>query len=690
MAPRARLILAALTLLLPVIPTWAAAAKTEPLLEPARAALRLRDYPTALERVRQSADAGKAEAQVLRGLMELNGGGLPMDRTQAEQWLRRSLEQNNATAAYVLAALASQRSDAPPGEAASLLQRAAALGYKAAIDDVRLGRTPMSAEWAGLADNSLRIDLAIYSARNGDLACLKAMGSGVRDLRDPFGAGILAHAVAAGAAGTVKFLIEQGSNVNLADSFGVTPLMLAAQLENPQLLQTLLSSGARADALDSAKRTALFYAARADRAPAVSALVQAGAKLDATDLRDYTALDAALTVGANAAAAQLRTLGAKSLVAHTSTELRAIKFDAARPGDIYHGWPVVALAVARNDTDGAQKLLQGGADADSRTLQGDTLLHVAYHAGAGDAFRLLLAAHANPHLMDKRGRTVLVLAATSGDLPIVTHLISSGVSADAHGDHEDTPLLAAARAGRIEVALKLLVAGAKVDATDARGESALLVAASIDNAALVKMLLASGASVHLADSHGETPLWRAARAGAADVAPLLLAAGADVDAADKEGRTPLMSASAAGQDKLVTLLLDARARIDLKTLHGDTPLILAAAQGNPGGAGAAAQARWGRCPESGWRHGADGGQPGWQSCRQQAADSGRRQHLVAQHEARDRGGRGARSRLCGAGQDHRRQELARRARFPYSSGTSCPGNSSARKPNFRRSLMRVG
>jgi len=39
--------------------------------------------------------------------------------------------------------------DAPPGEAAALLQRAAALGYPAAIEDVRLGRAPLSADWPG-------------------------------------------------------------------------------------------------------------------------------------------------------------------------------------------------------------------------------------------------------------------------------------------------------------------------------------------------------------------------------------------------------------------------------------------------------------------------------------------------------------------------------------------------------------
>ncbi len=61
------------------------------------------------------------------------------------------------------------------------------------------GALPLSPEWAGLSDSTLRNDLAIYSARNADLDCLLALGAAVKDLRDPFGSSLLAHAVAAGA-----------------------------------------------------------------------------------------------------------------------------------------------------------------------------------------------------------------------------------------------------------------------------------------------------------------------------------------------------------------------------------------------------------------------------------------------------------------------------------------------------------
>ncbi len=215
--------------------------------------------------------------------------------------------------------------------------------------------------------------------------------------------------------------------------------MHAAELADPQVLALLLAQGAAVNAdRQYQQRTALFYAARADRAAAIAALAKAGAKLAAVDSRDYSALDAALTVDADQAAAQLRTLGAKPLVAHANRQSGAGKFDAARPGDIYRGWPVVALAVARGDAESVQRLLAGGADPDSRSAQGDTLLHIAMHAGSEASIKPLLAAHANPRLVDKRGRTALVLAATRGEIAVVKALLAGGVDADTHADKEST------------------------------------------------------------------------------------------------------------------------------------------------------------------------------------------------------------------------------------------------------------
>ena len=100
-------------------------------------------------------------------------------------------------------------------------------------------------------------------------------------------------------------LIDAGADVNAAntdagtvkngpiDSFGVTPLMLAAILDEPAGISALLKAGAKPDTTDHRHMTALMMAIATDRAkPAnVQRLIDAGADLNVADRYGETALD---------------------------------------------------------------------------------------------------------------------------------------------------------------------------------------------------------------------------------------------------------------------------------------------------------------------------------------------------------------------------------------------------------------
>ena len=242
MSPLPRWSLVALVLLA-TTEALAASVKAANPLDAAMVALRTRDYPSALAQLQQGSNAGNQQAQLLLGLLYLNGVGANVDQATAENWLTKSAAQGNATATYVLAALYARRGEANAAQAKTLLHKAAALGYPYAKEDLAAGRLPLSPDWVGLTDNALRVDFAIYSARNSELECLSALGPSVKDLLDPFGSTLLAHAVEAGSLMSARLLIDAGSDVNRADSFGVTPLMLAARLPSTQLLELLLQEG---------------------------------------------------------------------------------------------------------------------------------------------------------------------------------------------------------------------------------------------------------------------------------------------------------------------------------------------------------------------------------------------------------------------------------------------------------------
>ena len=77
------------------------------------------------------------------------------------------------------------------------------------------------------------------------------------------------------------------------DSFGLTPLMLAATLDDPAEISALIKAGAKLDTTDHRHMTALMMAVATDRAnlAIVQRLIDAGADLNVADRNGETALD---------------------------------------------------------------------------------------------------------------------------------------------------------------------------------------------------------------------------------------------------------------------------------------------------------------------------------------------------------------------------------------------------------------
>ncbi len=148
---RYRLAALTVTALLAAGELAAATPKTPDALEGAKLALRLRDFPTALAKLQQSAGAGNAEAQLLLGLVNLNGVGTAIDRTAAESWLSKSAAQNNAYGGLCAGRAGSRnRTGAQPGEAQAPAAQGGHARIPVGVEDERAGRLPLSADWAGL------------------------------------------------------------------------------------------------------------------------------------------------------------------------------------------------------------------------------------------------------------------------------------------------------------------------------------------------------------------------------------------------------------------------------------------------------------------------------------------------------------------------------------------------------------
>ena len=568
-----------LALALPAAAAQTSAAPKDP-LEPARAALRTLRFDEAIRLLGAAADAGSADAQYLLGLMYLNGVGTLPDVARGRALLRAAAGRGQGPAAYVLAAELARDPDAPPGESHQWLERSADARYPRAMDALKSGRPLLDRETLGASDPALLMPWVMDCARRDDAAELRRLGAASARVTDDFGRGALAHAAAAGSLEAAAALLDLGAGVRAADAAGVTALMIAAGAPDPAMVRLLLERGADVQAVDAERRTALFYAARGNRSANIAALQAGGALLDARDSRGYDALDAALGVGAQAAAADLRAAGLRVNRVTVDSLRENGKFDPAHPGELYRGWPPLALAVARNDTATVQQLLEAGGDPNLRLPQGDILLQVAADAQALPSIRLLLAHGAQAHAPGGSGHGVLWLAAARNESAVIKALLQGGVQPDEHVEGESTPLLGALRAAHPEAAQALLAAGAGIDRVDAQGRTPLMLACAGGDAAMVQALLGRNPHVDAADAERRTALWYAAAGGSREAVMLMLGAGANAQAADRRGVTVLQAAAANGAAAVMAALLELKLPVNPRDDAGDTALLIAAATGH--------------------------------------------------------------------------------------------------------------
>ncbi|MBC8135655.1 MAG: ankyrin repeat domain-containing protein [Fibrella sp.] len=223
------------------------------------------------------------------------------------------------------------------------------------------------------------------------------------------------------------------------------------------------------------------------------------------------------------------------------------------------------------------------------------------------------------------GESLLLAAASLGDLESVRHLIERGVSAGCQtpidtvnvGFPKPTeiggrfPLLEAVRSdiGGDNTDPKPLVAyllqnGADPNATEARGLTALLIASGTGDADLVRVLLAGGADPNLRTKDGESALnWarkqkhkkvvallaplttltltEASAMNDTDAVKRLLDGGADINGTDAQtGETALMAAASVDAANAATVLLERGAPVKATDSEGENALHVAVKAGN--------------------------------------------------------------------------------------------------------------
>jgi len=311
-------------------------------------------------------------------------------------------------------------------------------------------------------------------------------------------------------------LLQRGAQIHAKDTFGQTPLHIAAYVGNAPLVELLLKKGAHTGSADKNGRNPLHLAAWGNHLKVVEMLLAAGASADHRDSAAFTPLHLAVTKRED-----------------TSNTLRA--------------------------------LISHGADVNARERSGETPL---FYARNIETVKTLIASGADVKIMDREYRTVLHRLVSGNRLPFDPKQIQpiaeywDLATEDRYKLYEHKWRLLSTDDQEENVMDLLLQKGAGIDDRDSHGASALNYAIKFNSGSSVKALIERGADVNVRDNEQKTVFHYMAERwnhffsrdkswnGTID---LLIKKGVDINARDVNGATPVDYAIWNGDSELIGL-----------------------------------------------------------------------------------------------------------------------------------------
>jgi len=276
---------------------------------------------------------------------------------------------------------------------------------------------------------------------------------------------------------TRLLLAAPGIQVNKVNKDGETPLIVASQAGDDEIVEALLAKGADVNKADKEGRTPLNRASSEGHMKVVKVLLGArGIDVNKADKYGLTALHRASMEG----------FWVVTRLLLSAPGIQVNKENIAGSTPLY-------LASYYGRTRVVKVLLTArGIDVNKATEEGNTPLHAASEEAETDIVKLLLAKGADVNKADERGRTPLYVATREGRVSEVRELLKSKkVQVDKASSLGWTPLMIASQFGAPICARELLKAGANVNKTKPDGVTALHIAAFNNQEDVVKELLAA-------------------------------------------------------------------------------------------------------------------------------------------------------------------------------------------------------
>ena len=252
--------------------------------------------------------------------------------------------------------------------------------------------------------------------------------------------------------------------------------------------------------------------------------------------------------------------------------------------DFYGFTPILAFITNKNPSSNLPLLLDNGADPDLPNHEGKTCMHLLSESDLIDSARFLLNQKINLNVLDKKGKSPLIIAADKRFDKMVRLLCEAGADPNFTDKKNRTALHAAFNSAVVSsnasfaIESVLLNHGANINAVDSYQRSPLHYAfikrhkkndiSHIDPIETVSSACSrKEINVNIQDFLQRTPLHYAARRGALTSTMFLLSKGALIDIQDIEKNTPLGLGIIGGHSNYVSMLIQRNPDIKKNLFH---------------------------------------------------------------------------------------------------------------------------
>jgi len=315
----------------------------------------------------------------------------------------------------------------------------------------------------------------------------------------------------------------------------------------------LLDAGIAVDVANCYGETPLFSATKSDNYQGVQQLIKAGAIKNITDNQGNTALHACVRWAAEKSCAKLLAAGYDVDIKNQS------------------GKTPLAEAARQNRIEIMKQLISKGANINAQDVTGKSILMDAIQCKNPVAASLLLQKGADPTIVDVYGRNAFHEATTTEIEEIISLIQKTGVSPLSSDLHGKTPFGIIIRKGDRLIQTTL---GTNRSIVDVNKNNPLHIAV-IENAPLsvFELLVKLGYDINAKNINGKTPVQMAVSAGMNDAVKYLLSCGADVFAIDSTGSNAVITSITDNPSVLIDILNANKNKTDA---NGNTVLHYAA------------------------------------------------------------------------------------------------------------------